>query len=313
MASILKVERIVPKPNNKNEERDRYEITKRYEKDRYTNKDKVIQVFPYIGVKLHNNPKEIMKNEFEYDLDAAGTLFYAISKQTSELLTETREMDKYLNENSLTKGKKDAILIERRGFVAAGSRMPYDLDTSTDSIDTPYETIVFCLESILATLKSMSNFNRELELHVTRKINVFLAANKQIKEYNKPIIRTLLPLLLTMYYPLGTLRDFRKLSILKLVVSRARTLSPCEDYSSNIIPSLRSETAIKGSKKFFDYAINDLMKTIHTRLENYGHFLKTSHEGMIIKINLSISFILLIIAIGSLMIKFLPKLIGYFF
>ncbi len=328
-ASILRIHRIVPKP----EPPDRYEIVERFENITYTNRHSYLYVSPYIGVKIYDNPEAFINPKTGKYNDIAGQVLLAIATQTKEFLTDLRNGTKYLRDNSLTRGKQDAMLIERRGFVAAGTRTKVEGEAS---LDRPYNTLIFCIESIMATWKSVSSFNKELEEYVSRRVNSFLQVQSvlgnlkklelYLERHKSRVLRDSLCGLVkaartskskllkvcrfilrktgrifAICNPITMFLNVIRLGELREIVNKARTLSPCEDFSSNIIPYLKSEISIRGSKKLRDFGLSELIDTVHGRLENYGHFLKTSQESHRVQAGLFIAIVMLIITIVEIL------------
>lgn len=286
--------------------------------------DAPLHVPPYICIKINNIPGCYIS---ENGITSKGIkTFIGIVTQTKEFLTHLNIEDKkeleYLQKNSITWGTHDAMFVERRCFIAVGSRRELE-----HSLDTPYNNLLFCLESIFATEKSVSNFNKELEENVSSKISDMLRRIPQSKfssifkyytsyqhvwvvpifiivlflcvKFNTINIAIDALIIFGIWHISSLLSRYRDLNKILDLINRARMLSPCEDFSSNIAPSLKSQTARAGARIAKQFSLDILVKTVHDRLDSYGHFLKTSHEALIIHINWAISGIIL----GAAIIK----------
>jgi len=273
-----------------------------------------LYVTPYIAVKFDDLPESC----FEQEAGKKGMLrkemvcsLVAMATQTQPFIDSLNIPDdtsKYLDTASLSRGKRDAIIMERRGLIAACNREP---EGNNKSLDIPYNTMIFCIESCFATTKSVSSYNKELEEFVSWKVSNMLkgsSTNIIFKMASSPAVLllagiTLLTLLAIsifsavygkmalitvmatifalLLYMIGhqfiTYIDLHKL---RELINKARTLSPCEDFSSNIAPSLKSEISLKAAERANTYGLNSLIDTVHRRLENHGHFLKSSNESL---------------------------------
>lgn len=234
-----------------------------------------IQSWPYVGV-MFDRPEELKSLDNVKDNSdhrKLSKLLVAVATQTKEFIKHFTDPYKYLKENSITRGSQDAIVLERRGFVACGIRHERE-DQNLDRknfLNNPFATLVFSIEAIMANVKSVNAFNKELEEYVSPAINDML--HKRIHLFHIFKIRKLYRL-----------------------VSKARALSPCEDFSSNIIPNLRSQIAIEGSLRIQKFALNILIESVRHRLENFGHFLRTTHESLNAEFRIALSILMVIIA-----------------
>ncbi len=271
-----------------------------------------LYVSPYIFIKINEYPKNYIEDDDALSQKAIST-FVAMATQTETFIKNLNmpdDKEKYLTNHSISRGKKDAIFIEQRASVAAGNRKE---DTDKErSLDTPYNNIIFCLESIFATQSSVSNFNKELEESVSWRITNMLREVPQNKYnlifsifgYKKHSLFYLSGIMLTLFIVCYILKleystwmhcgvigitvvhlcylasEYYTIKQLRDLINKARTLSPCEDFSANIEPSLKSESAIKASKIARSFGLDMLIKNVQDRLESYGHFLKTLHEAL---------------------------------
>jgi len=298
-----------------------------------------IHVYPYVGIRLNLVPGCYVDRTTGFLKPVAINVFTAMATQTPEFLRYLNtglDISSYLKKNSVTKGQQDTIIIERRGFVAAGNRR-IGIREEDLSLTNPYNTLLFCFESTFATSKSVGSFNRELEEFVSWKVQEHLNVSTKtwvyilaIQQKRRLVLYSVLLLLVLVFLELNLSCEFLGiecslfflihvcvlsvfaaifLSAVKHILvthpisdllNKARTLSPCEDFSSNITPSLTSEIALKGTTKVKEFTLNVLIDTVHRRLENYGHFLKTSNESLIVKVNWLISMTVLYVGIIKL-------------
>jgi hypothetical protein len=263
---FLKIERIKPE----NDDVDNM-ICERYSRNEYTTVPddddmRYIRTYPYVGV-MFDSPMALKLGDEREDnpqYKAFAKLLAGVSTQTSEFLKHHYDPMEYLRKESLTRGSKDAIVVQERGFVACGIRHGTERE---EFLTKPYAALIFSIETVMATLKSVNAFNKELEDTVSPEVNRVLTGGKDKKDNE-------------IY------QDVEKL---RLMVSKARSLSPCEDYSSNLLIHLRSAIAASGARKMQDFALNKLVEGVQHRLDNFGHFLKTAHEGLIITRNGKVS------------------------
>ncbi|MEC4677194.1 MAG: hypothetical protein VST69_00375, partial [Nitrospirota bacterium] len=298
-----------------------------------------IHVYPYVGVRLNSIPRRYIETATGLLKPVAINIFTSIASQNPEFLEHLNvdlNVPRYLKENSVTKGLRDVIFIERRGFVAAGNRRTGEREEDL-SLTNPYNTLLFCFESTFATSKSVGSFNRELEEFVSWKVQEhlkvstktwvyklaiqqkrvlfsflvsfalllsFLALNLPCKtwgiECSLLVLINICVLVVFVAIFLSAVKHILVTHPISDLLNKARTLSPCEDFSSNITPSLTSDIALKGTTKIKGFTLNILIDTVHRRLENYGHFLKTSNESLIVKINWLISMTVLYVGIIKL-------------
>ena len=275
IGDYIEIERIVKKGKDKQ----RYTISQRYEDNKYTlniNGNKYIQSWPYVGV-MFDLPKILTplgEDENNDNYKRLSKLLASVATQTNSFVSNFAHPSAYLKENSITRGSQDAIIIERRGFVACGIRREKG-DQGKDRknfLDNPFATLVFCIEAIMSNVKSVNAFNKELEEYVSLAVSNMLRKNSHFSH---------------------------SLTIRKLyrLISKARSLSPCEDYSSNLIPNLRSQIAIEGSLRMQKFALNILVASVQHRLENYGHFLRATYESLTAEIRVITALIGVLFAI----------------
>jgi len=216
-----------------------------------------IPIYPYIGVLFNTFPSYAdIASEDGSTRDRGCKLLFALANHTQAFLTNFQEPYEYLLRKDISRGKHDAIILERRGLVAAGSRSP----SWDDFIENAYQTLMFSISSIIATTKSVSSFNKDIEEAISNQVSKivtseirdrrFIRLSKKMKDINK----------------------------VKSLISKARTLSPCEDISTNIIPYIRSRISYEGILRFRKFALDQVIELVHSRLENYGHFMRTEYD-----------------------------------
>ncbi len=329
-----------------------YETIVKTVKERLTEKTKhkgllweaPLHIQPYIGVQLKELPKAYIdrvtsqETKFAHLRYFSMQIFTAIATQTNEFMLHLNiprsDHLGYLRKHSMFRGSLDAMVIEKRCIVVARGR-EHDEERNDDANFSPpiarhYENVLFCLETIFATTKSVSNFNKELEENITWKISnilqgkplsilskVFhwlgfgntikylytwglvvglgafclLLIRQDIFAYLMIAVFILFPRVLFYW---AELRDFSKL---RYLLNTARTLSPCEDFSSNIEPSLRTEATIRAAQRAKSFGLDILIDTVHNRMENYGHFINTYYASLNTK--LALFFTLIVICMSS--------------
>ncbi len=288
-----------------------------------------LYVHPYIAIKFNKFPpgnkyikKDVLSDHAIRVLTAIVTQTYALEEHLNIPGADDNNSD-YLLRRSISRGNQDAIFVEKRALIVAGNR------DKSRALDTPYHSILFCMESIFATQKSVSNFNKELEENISWRINNMLTdANVTQWQYFKPnipqwfiigcavlsIVDCCVPLWIeaehivmsiciaafftAVYCTSPLFVEFRYIAKFWELLNRARTLSPCEDFSSNIEPSLKSESAYKASEIAKGFGLNILVDTVHNRMDNYGHFLKNHHASLNSKITLAFT-IMILLATGA--------------
>ncbi|MCP4266218.1 MAG: hypothetical protein GY777_11705 [Candidatus Brocadiaceae bacterium] len=262
-SDLLQIEKIEDLGKNKEEA---LRIVNRYDKKLYGNKR--IDAVPYIGVIMKTLPewvkdpnKDISDNIIPSEV---AKLLSAMASQTKEFLYRLGDADNFLINNNISRGKRDSIIIDKRGFSALGLRKEASADKwdicgkhNDDFYFLQFRlnvlmVMTFCIESTFATMKSVYGFNKELEEFVSKKINILLKDSSYI--------------------------DAARLAEYVKIISKARTLSPCEDLTSNIIPFLKSHIGIECSKKIKQLGLDELIESSQRRLQNYGHFLNTYYD-----------------------------------
>ena len=297
---------------------------------------------PYIGVQLYKIPEEYIHksvdviDRYMHIKDFTIHVLTAIATQTKEFMLHLNiphneeSYLEYLRERSIFRGTLDVMIVEKRCVVVARGRshsneIPHS--NLINPIETHYNNLLFCFESIFATTKSVSSFNKELEESISWKVTDMLNGNARewqrrllsYKVYSKhhfkillvgiPVLYIILLKILQRPYCIHycvlfagiihivfLLSEHHPLYLLRNMINQARTLSPCEDFSSNIEPSLRTESSIKAVNIAKKFGLDILVKTVHDRLDSYGHFLKTRHETLIIQVNGFLSVFILYIA-----------------
>lgn len=260
-SDLLRIEKIEPFLDA-----EMLKITKRYDKGLYGGKR--IDAVPYIGVIMKTLPEWVIDHKKAKDdnIKPAETakLLSAMASQTKEFLFRLADADNFLLKNNISRGTRDSIIIDRRGFSTIGARKespPHAGENCGEHNDEYYflqfrlnalKIMVFCIESTFATTKSVYGFNKELEEFVSKKINFLLKSDNVIGA--------------------GELAKYVK------IISKARTLSPCEDLTSNIIPFLKSHIGIECSKRIKQFGLDTLIESSQRRLGNYGNFLRTNYD-----------------------------------
>ncbi|MGR3320028.1 MAG: hypothetical protein ACUZ8O_16290 [Candidatus Anammoxibacter sp.] len=284
---------------------------------------------PYIGIRFNSIPDAYIEEDSLKP--AALNLLIATARQTPEYLNSSNSKPaEFLQNNFISLGQKDTIVVEHQGVATIENCIKKqngklsENSTFGVSFDTPYNPLIFCLESTLATTKSVSSFNKELEEDVSSKVDNML--NKRLKGFFAAFYRTMpvtyfgviagivfllfaggmsviancVMVVFVVCHMVSTLRNYYVFNKLNEFIYKARILSPCEDSSYNIINSLKSEIVIKGVTIAKGFGLNTLTKIVNKRFESLDHLLKTCHQTLIVQANWILIFLLLYLGMVNL-------------
>lgn len=187
-----------------------------------------------------------------------------------------------------------------------------------------YDTLIYCVESAIATTKALSCFNKELEEEVSCKFNNIL--NKRISNpwtafyRNNPItyfgiiaglvfllfasgisaIANCFMIFFIMLHMISILRNYHINNKLHCIINKANSLSPYNDSSSDITNAIKSEIVIKGVKIVNGFDLNPLINIVDNRLKTFNNTLKTIYSSFIQQANWIFLFLVLYMGITNL-------------
>ena len=284
---------------------------------------------PYIGIRYNSIPDEYIE-EGRLKPEAFNLLF-AATRQTSEYLNSSNSKPvECTHDNIISPGQRDAIVVEHNSIATIEnckreqSGKLSGLSTFEGNFDTSYNPLMFCLESIFATTKSVRSFNKELEEDLSVKVDNML--NKRFKGFFAAFYRTMpavhfgaiagivfllfaggmsviancVMVVFVVCHMVSTLRSYHVFNKLNEFIYKARILSPCEDSSCNITNSLKSDIVTKGVAIAKGFGLNTLTKSVSKRFENFDMLLKTCHQTLIVQANRILIFLLLYVGMVNL-------------
>lgn len=229
------------------------------------------EVDPYVSLVCSGLSEASSKNKFNLfgnnpDSAKAQTMLIAIANNTPEFLEYFNNPKKYMNDNNLARGK-EILLIERRGWIMVSPRLN-DLSERDRFRRGFVNSLIYSIESISATTKTIESFNENLETVAKKVSHEFNFQVTNFYSNKKNVISSLVEK--------GKLS--KNIKIFVSVIAKARSISPCEDISTSMEAHVRSPTLIKAINKLKSFGMIELITLARMRMKNYGYFLQTGHQ-----------------------------------
>ena len=187
----------------------------------------------------------------------------------------------------------DIIILERRSWIIISKRLQKD-ETGRRYRVGLVETFLYSLETILSTTFSIESFNESLEEEIKKTSYDFNSGIEKFyaSGFTSKIKRLghVLQLPLVGRDVLEYQRDFI------ILLSRARSISPCEDITTSLEAHIKSSTAINAvisTKK--NFGLEKLISLARERMRNYNSFLMTGHDIIMKETTRIQSYLLLIL------------------
>lgn len=206
----------------------------------------------------------------------------ALANTTPEFANYYHDPNKYIIEKNIARGE-DVIMLERRSWIMASQRLiePKE-DTNRYRIGI-IECLLYSLEAIISTTISIETFNEQMEIlakPVSQIFNENLSEENNCKRKKRDKEKTL--------------KEFIR------IISKARSISPCEDIVTSIEAHLKSSTSIRAVSAMKDaLETKSLISLARERMKNYSYFLQTGHHIMMAEEQRRISWLLLMLTLIS--------------
>ena len=288
---------------------------------------------PYIGIKFNSLPSVYV--DANCLKPAAFDLLYTVASEMPEFLNVKSIKGDFLHNNSISRIRKNAIAVGPGGLTVMESgfndemKKRYISSESESCYNVPYNTIIFCFESIFAVEKAAHICNNELEKDVAAKMDgipgnsakgllMFSGWTMDAVLFGAMALSFLfalgmhvvancglaLVIVLHMYNMLRVYINCRKLS--ELIV-KVRGISFCGDASSWLFSSLRSEIVIKAAKVAYGFGLKTASNRAKEHLKRYEYILKNRNKAAIVQVNLDL--LLLIVYSGIINLLFSNNMI----
>ncbi len=206
--------------------------------------------------------------------DGKQRVIIALANTTPEFTEKFEDALQYIKEYNVARGE-EIIVLERRSWIIVSKRLQ-EKEAGRRYRVGLVETFLYSLETILATTFSIETFNENLEEEVKKISYKFNAGIERFYAggFWSKVRRILSALQLPwMGEVLENLRDFIA------TLSKARSISPCEDITTSMEAHLKSTTAIKVVKATKrNFSLNELISLARERMANYTRFLITGYD-----------------------------------
>lgn len=211
---------------------------------------------------------------FDLEPEYKDKSIIALANTTPEFVNKFIDPKEYVNKKNRARGE-DIILLERRSWIIVSKRFKDDNAGKRYRLGL-IETFLYSLETILATTLSIETFNENLEEVIK---GISYEFNTGIERfYEKGPWKNVKRMISALQLPcMGEiLENMRKFVSL---LSKARSISPCEDITISMEAHLKSMTAIRAVKALKDHlSLTELISLARERMRNYTNFLVTGHN-----------------------------------
>ncbi len=286
-----------------------------------------LKASPYIGIKFKSLPSIYVEgNSLK---PAVSDLLATVMSGKPAFFNDKSIQNDFLHDNFSTKTRKDVLVVDSGGLAVVESSFNLEMEKryisseSESSYDVPYNTILFCFESIFAAAEATRVCNKELKNDISARMegrpgnctNGLLMSSGWTKSVvllgavalflifalGMPVEANCCLALVIMVHMYNMLRVYRECNKLSELIVRIRGISFFGNASAWLFSLLRSETLIKATKVAHGFGLKTASKGVNESLTRYEYILKNRSRAAIAPVNC----ILLLLIVYSAIINLL--------